>query len=60
MKRIILPNPSDYINYITDVIMDSYQEDVPTTSETIGTPQIAKILVKEESFILINLSQEET
>ena len=24
MKSIILPNPSDYMNYITKIIMDSY------------------------------------
>lgn len=51
-KKIVLPNISDYMSYITKILIDSFSQDVPTSSEVQGTPTVAKFLVNKEGFIL--------
>ena len=51
-KKIILPNVSDYINYITKILIDSFVQDVPTESQVEPMPTVAKILVNKEGFII--------
>jgi len=59
MKRIILPNVSDYINYISNIILESYVDNIPTNSKVNPTTEVAVILVDEEGYLVLDETKEE-
>jgi hypothetical protein len=57
MKRtLLLPNPVSYIDYVNKILIDSFLEDVPTVAQVEPTTQVARILVNEEGFLIIDES----
>ena len=51
--RILLPNPADYINFISGIVVDFFTSDSTTTSKVVSTVKIAKLLVNEETFLIV-------
>lgn len=52
-REILLPNPLSYVDYINKVLIESFVDDVPTKSQVQPTTTIAKVLVHEDRFLII-------
>lgn len=52
-KEIVLPNPVSYIDYINEVLIDSFINNIPTESQVEPTTTIARILSDGNEFILV-------
>ena len=57
-KKVILPIPENYINYITNLIMNDYIQGYPVQSQISPTTKVARMLVNQESIIIVTESED--
>jgi hypothetical protein len=52
-KRVVLPNPADYLNYMTGIIFDSFSNDRPTESQLPSIVTVAKDLSNKRTPLIL-------
>ena len=55
---IILPNPASYIDYINKILIDSFEQNIPTSSQVYPTTTVARLLVNQTGVILVEENSE--
>ena len=53
MKTVILPSIPHYMDYINKILIDSFVEDIPTKDQTISTVKLAKQMVYQSSYFIV-------
>jgi hypothetical protein len=50
---LLLPNPVSYLDYISRVILDSYEQGNELNIEVKPTTEVARLLVNQEGYLVI-------